>query len=101
MLPAPFATARAVARIDKLARWTFPLLADGGTLVALKGDRAVDELDAEQPALERLGMVSAAVRTYGAGLLEVATVTIELTVGASGCPRQAKVDPRGLLRRRG
>ncbi|HEV7195536.1 MAG TPA: 16S rRNA (guanine(527)-N(7))-methyltransferase RsmG, partial [Pedococcus sp.] len=59
----PFATARAVARIDKLARWTFPLLTDGGTLVALRGSQAEEELAAEGAVLRRLGMVSAAVQT--------------------------------------
>src|SRR5690348_14158748 len=48
-LAVPYATARAVARIDKLARWTFPLLQDGGTLVALKGSQAAEELAAEEP----------------------------------------------------
>ena len=32
-----FVTARAVARLDKLARWCVPLLEAGGTLVAMKG----------------------------------------------------------------
>jgi 16S rRNA (guanine527-N7)-methyltransferase len=81
-LQAPFATARAVARIDRLARWTFPLLADGGTLVALKGSQAAEELAAEERVLRRLGMVTARVEAYGADLLGVPTVTLELTVGA-------------------
>ena len=79
-LRAPFATARAVARIDKLARWTFPLLEEQGVLVALKGEQAAQELEEERTVLERLGMVDAAVRTYGADLLEVPTITLELTV---------------------
>lgn len=81
-LTVPYATARAVARVDKLARWTFPLLRDGGTLVALKGSSAADELATQERVLRRLGMTSSAVRAYGAGLLEVPTVTLELTVGA-------------------
>ena len=79
-LSAPYATARAVARIDKLARWTFPLLDDGGVLVALKGEQAAQELEEERRALTKLGMVDAAIRTYGADLLEVPTITLELTV---------------------
>ena len=80
VLSVSWATARAVARIDKLARWTFPLLADGGTLVALKGSSAQDELDATSATLRKLGMVSSAVRTYGEGLVEVPTVTVQLGV---------------------
>ena len=79
-LSAPYATARAVARIDKLAWWTFPLLDDGGVLVALKGEQAAQELEEERRALTKLGMVDAAIRTYGADLLEVPTITLELTV---------------------
>lgn len=84
-LRAPFATARAVARIDKLARWTFPLLEEDGVLVALKGEQAAQELEEERATLTRLGMVDAAIRTYGEGILEVPTVTMELTVrGVAG-----------------
>jgi 16S rRNA (guanine527-N7)-methyltransferase len=81
-LRAPYATARAVARVDKLARWTFPLLEEGGVLVALKGEQAAQELDEERATLLRLGMVDAAIRTYGADVLDVPTVTMELTVGS-------------------
>jgi 16S rRNA (guanine527-N7)-methyltransferase len=86
-LQAPYATARAVARIDKLARWTFPLLTQGGTLVALKGSQAAEELESEERELRRLGMVSGRVATYGADVLEVPTVTLELTVGAAATAR--------------
>jgi 16S rRNA (guanine527-N7)-methyltransferase len=80
-LAVPWATARAVARLDKLARWTFPLLTAGGTLVAIKGSRAQEELAADEPALRRLGLVSAAVRSYGEDVLEVPTMTVEAVVG--------------------
>ena len=77
-----WATARAVARIDKLARWTFPLLTDGGTLVALKGGSAAEELAAQEVVLRGLGMTSSQVVTYGVDLLPVATTTLQVTVGA-------------------
>ena len=89
VLSVPWATARAVARIDKLARWTFPLLSEGGTLVALKGSSAQEELDAAAPLLRRLGMTGAEVRSHGAALLEVPTITLEISVGA-GVPRRRK-----------
>ncbi|GAA2166677.1 16S rRNA (guanine(527)-N(7))-methyltransferase RsmG [Pedococcus bigeumensis] len=96
IVSAPYATARAVARIDKLARWTFPLLEDGGTLVALKGGSAAEELDAEQKTLRKLGMTSARIQSYGAGLLPVPTTTLEVTVG----PRPAaKARSKGAARR--
>jgi 16S rRNA (guanine527-N7)-methyltransferase len=52
---APYVTARAVARIDALARWSFPLLEANGSLVALKGQSAQRELDEELPTLKKLG----------------------------------------------
>jgi 16S rRNA (guanine527-N7)-methyltransferase len=81
-LQVPFATARAVARIDKLARWTFPLLEDHGRLVALKGSQAAEELAAEEKVLRKLGMEHAQVASYGDRWLEVPTATVELTVRA-------------------
>ena len=100
VLSAPFATARAVARIDKLARWTFPLLVDGGTLVALKGGSAAEELAAEEKVLRKLGMTSSRVVTYGAELLPVATTTLQLTVGARPLSRAAKQAAKRRARNR-
>lgn len=40
-----FVTARAVAPMDKLSRWCLPLVAPGGTLLALKGQRAEAEVE--------------------------------------------------------
>ena len=82
VLSVPWATARAVARIDKLARWTFPLLQEGGTLVALKGGSAAEELSAGRKTLRSLGMTSARIETYGAALLSVPTTTLEVTIGS-------------------
>ena len=47
--------ARAVAPLHRLVRWTVPLLTPGGRLVAMKGERAGDELAAAEPELRRLG----------------------------------------------
>jgi 16S rRNA (guanine527-N7)-methyltransferase len=38
-------TARAVAALDKLARWTLPLVADDGVLLAMKGSSAAQEIE--------------------------------------------------------
>jgi len=59
----------------------------------------VVELDEERRALERLGMVSAAIHTYGTGLLEVPTVTMELTVGAGEAGHRGKAAQRASRRR--
>lgn len=47
---------RAVAALDKLLKWTAPLLAPGGQLVALKGESAEDEIRGAAPLLKRLSL---------------------------------------------
>lgn len=81
-LSAPFVTARAVARLDKLARWCFPLLEDKGLLVAMKGRSAEEELEATNTALRKLGMVSATVAAHGADVLAEPTLTVDCVVRA-------------------
>lgn len=48
-------TARAVAPLDRLAAWSLPLCRVGGALVALKGERAQEELEAAREELRDLG----------------------------------------------
>lgn len=66
-------TARAVAPLDKLARWTLPLLHPGGRLLALKGASVVDEIAGTRTALAQAGAASAVVEEYGLGVVEPAT----------------------------
>lgn len=54
-------TARAVAALDRLARWAFPLLKRDGVLVALKGRSAADEIEAATKALRRYGATDAEI----------------------------------------
>jgi 16S rRNA (guanine527-N7)-methyltransferase len=51
----PWVTARAVAPLDRLAGWCLPLLDPHGTLLALKGESAADEVAATADALARAG----------------------------------------------
>ncbi len=54
-------TVRAVASLDKLYRMTMPLLVPGGALVALKGGRAEQEIDAAKHVGRKLGAGTASV----------------------------------------
>ena len=54
-------TVRAVAALDKLYRWALPLLRVGGTLVALKGGRAEDEVEAARHVGRKLGAAPAEI----------------------------------------
>jgi len=57
--------ARAVAPLGRLIGWSLPLLCSGGRLLALKGDRADDELAVARPMLKKAGAVAAEVVTVG------------------------------------
>lgn len=48
-------TSRAVTALDNLAGWSFPHLRIGGRLLALKGQRAAEELAAARPLLAQWG----------------------------------------------
>ncbi len=103
-LHAPWVTARAVSNIVQLAEWTLPLLEPRGTLLALKGSRARDELDQARTALTRLGVVDASVRELGVELLEAPTTLITVTIGEQLDRRRFRSRPpssAGSARRRG
>lgn len=72
-------TARAVAPLERLARWTLPLLRPGGLLVALKGESAGRELHAAVPVLEGLGARTWRVRELdaGPGIVPTRVVVVE------------------------
>lgn len=55
-LEADVVTARAVASLDKLFRWTVPLVREGGKIVALKGARAGEELAAAATVMRETGL---------------------------------------------
>ena len=75
-LSAPVVTARAVARLGELARWSLPLLSPGGSMLALKGASAQEELDADRAAVRRLGVVAEAVESYGSGVIDPETTVV-------------------------
>ena len=54
-------TARAVAAMDKLAKWVLPLVAPGGTFLAMKGPDVTEELEKARPVIAKLGGVIEAV----------------------------------------
>ncbi|WP_147063288.1 16S rRNA (guanine(527)-N(7))-methyltransferase RsmG [Knoellia locipacati] len=79
VLSAPWVTARAVARIAKLARWCVPLLDGRGTVVAMKGRSAQEELDSDRRELTKLGLVESTLSEHGTTVLEEPTLTLDLT----------------------
>ena len=88
-LSAPYVTARAVARLDKLARWCVPLLEPNGLLVAMKGRSAATELAEDRRALERLGLKDAVVTEHTSILLDEPVLTVDLRFE----PKPARTGP--------
>lgn len=89
-LRAPYVTARAVAPLDRLARWCFPLLEKDGSLIAMKGSSVADELATHERALRKLGMTSSAITEHGVGVVAPPTVTADLTVVPRPLPSSKK-----------
>lgn len=71
--PADWVVARAVAPLDRLVRWCLPLLSSTGTLLALKGASAEDEVVEHRAALRRLGARGVEVRQLGGAVLAAPT----------------------------
>jgi 16S rRNA (guanine527-N7)-methyltransferase len=62
-------TSRAVAALDKLTRWSLPLLRPDGVMVALKGERAEAELEEHRRVMTSLGVADARVMKCGVNYL--------------------------------
>jgi 16S rRNA (guanine527-N7)-methyltransferase len=67
---------RAVASLDKLTRWSIPLLRPGGRMLAIKGERAPVELREHRRVMTRLGAVDARVVECGVSYLSPPTTVV-------------------------
>ena len=56
---------RAVASLDKLTRWSFPLLRPGGRMLAMKGERAEEEVVEGRRGMASLGATDVRVMRCG------------------------------------
>ena len=74
-------TARAVAPLDRLAVLAVRLLRPGGTVLAIKGAKAAQEVQAAQGALTRLGVQHAEVLLAGSGKVDPAATVVRLIAG--------------------
>src|SRR5215213_9884443 len=61
---------RAVASLDKLAKWSLPLVRPDGRMLAMKGERAEEEIRDHRRVMASLGAVDVRVMRCGADYLD-------------------------------
>jgi 16S rRNA (guanine527-N7)-methyltransferase len=86
---------RAVASLDKLTKWSVPLLRHDGRMVAIKGKRAEKEIRAHRRVMAALGAVDVKVMRCGADYLDPPATAVvarrEATAGvANRSPRTGR-----------
>ena len=75
-------TSRAVASLDKLTRWSMPLLRVDGRMLALKGERAEAEIEEHRRVMASLGAVDARVVKCGVNYLNPPVTVVAVRRGA-------------------
>ncbi|GAA5048447.1 16S rRNA (guanine527-N7)-methyltransferase [Thermocatellispora tengchongensis] len=75
------ASARAVAPLDRLLAWSMPLLREGGELLAMKGERAAEELEGAQAQLHATGARTAELVSVGHGKVEPPATLVRVVAG--------------------
>ncbi|GAA3472898.1 16S rRNA (guanine(527)-N(7))-methyltransferase RsmG [Nonomuraea roseola] len=75
------ASARAVAPLDRLLKWSLPLLREGGELIAMKGERAAEELADADAQLRASGVRTAELISVGHGKVEPPATLVRVVAG--------------------
>lgn len=85
------AVSRAVAALDKLTKWSMPLLRPGGLMVAIKGERAHEEVEAHRRVMAASGAVDVRVVTCGANCLRPPATVVLARRGERARHRPARM----------
>jgi 16S rRNA (guanine527-N7)-methyltransferase len=99
-------TSRAVAGLDVLLEWSMPLVATGGTLLAMKGSSAEAELSAAGDTLARLGGGEPEIVTIEEIGMSFPTTVVRVEAGTASriawgtTPRTAKSTSRRRSKKR-
>lgn len=72
-------TSRAVAPLDRLGKWSTPLLRPGGRLIAIKGSSAAEEIATHLGTLGRIGLSGLRVAQCGTDALPTPTTVVLAT----------------------
>ncbi|MHC3004374.1 16S rRNA (guanine(527)-N(7))-methyltransferase RsmG [Gordonia metallireducens] len=69
-------TSRAVAPLERLSKWSAPLVRGGGRMIAIKGSSAAEEIERDRAVVGRTGISDLRVATCGAVLDTPTTVVV-------------------------
>lgn len=90
---------RAVAPLDKISRWSFPLLRAGGRMMAMKGERAQAEIEEHRRAMIGLGANEVRVVRCGVNYLTPPATVVLALRGEPGARRPHRRTPGSAARR--
>lgn len=79
-------TSRAVAPMERLARWSMPLTRVGGSFLAMKGSSASAEVAGARTILTRLGAGQIDVVSVGVGVVEPPVTVVSVIKASQGAP---------------
>ena len=71
-------TSRAVAPLERLLRWSMPLVGPQGALVAMKGSSVASEIEEARPLLSELGCGEPAILELGGSVLDPPTTVVRV-----------------------
>lgn len=89
---------RAVAALDRLAKWSLPLLRQDGRMLAIKGERAHEEISTHRRALAALGAGDARVVTCGADYVNPPATVVVAQRRTAGSVRRGPARESGRRR---
>lgn len=89
------AVSRAVASLDKLAKWSMPLLRPGGRMLAIKGERGREEVEQYRRVMAASGAVDARVVTCGATYLRPPATVVMARRGERPRRQSARIGKAG------
>jgi 16S rRNA (guanine527-N7)-methyltransferase len=84
------AVSRAVAALDKLTKWSMPLLRLDGRMLAIKGERAPDEINEHRRVMAAAGAVDVRVVACGANYLRPPATVVLARRGRQGRRKPAR-----------
>jgi 16S rRNA (guanine527-N7)-methyltransferase len=94
-------TSRAVAPLERLLRWSMPLVRQGGEMVAMKGSSVEEEIRVAGPVLAKLGAGAVRVEEYGAGLVDRPTIVVRVETTRVSRVGLSQMGPAGGSRSEG